>query len=341
MFDLILMSLNSLLINLRSRAEMQAEIIALRHQLTVLQRAQKTKRLVLNRGDRCLWVWLSRLWSGWRSSLIIVKPETVISWHRQGLRWYWTWKIRHGRSGRPRVPKETRDLIRTMSRQNPLWGAPRIHGELMKLGIKISEASVAKYMLPNPKPPSQTWRTFLDNHVSQLASVDFFTVYTVWFEILFVFIVLAHDRRRIVHFDVTTHPSAEWTAWQMLEAFPFDTAPKYLLRDRDQIYGQEFRDQVAVMNMNEVPSAPRSPWQRAYVERVIGSIRRECLDHVIVFNEESLRRTLRSYLSYYHRSRLHLSLDKDSPDSRSVQSVGRVIAFPEVGGLHHRYERVA
>jgi len=228
-----------------------------------------------------------------------------------------------------------------MSRENPLWGAPRIHGELMKLGIKISEASVAKYMVRNPKPPAQTWRTFLRNHVSQLASVDFFTVYTVWFEILFVFIVLAHDRRRVVHFNVTAHPTAEWTAQQMLEAFPFDTAPKYLLRDRDRIYGQEFRDQVAVMNINEVLSAPRSPWQRAYVERVIGSIRRECLDHVIVFDEESLRRTLRSYFSYYHRSRLHLSLDKDSPDSRSVQSVGRVIAFPEVGGLHHRYERVA
>jgi transposase InsO family protein len=172
-------------------------------------------------------------------------------------------------------------------------------------------------------------------------SVDFFTVHTVWFEILFVFVVLAHDRRRVVHFNVTGHPTAEWTAQQMLEAFPFDTASKYLLRDRDRIYGEEFRKQVEVMNIKEVLSAPRSPWQRAYVERVIGSIRRECLDHVIVFDEESLRRTLRSYFCYYHRSRLHLSLDKDSPDSRSVQSVGRVIAFPEVGGLQHRYERVA
>ena len=168
---------------------MQAEIIALRHQLTVLRRTQKPSRLVLSRADRCLWVWLSRLWSGWRSSLIIVKPETVIGWHRQGFRWYWTWRVRHGRSGRPRVPKETRDLIRAISRENPLWGAPRIQSELMKLGIKISEASVAKYMLRNPKPPSQTWRTFLNNHVSQLASVDFFIVHTVCFEILFVFIV--------------------------------------------------------------------------------------------------------------------------------------------------------
>jgi putative transposase len=339
--DLILIVLNSLLTRVRGQAAVQAEIIALRHQLTVFQRTQKPKRVMLNAVDRCLWVWLSKLWTGWRSALIMVRPETVINWHRQGFRWYWTWKVRHGRSGRPQVPNQTRDLIRTMSRENPLWGAPRIHSELLKLGVNISQASVAKYMVRNPKPPSQTWKTFLNNHVSQLASVDFFTVHTVWFEILFVFVVLAHDRRRVVHFNVTAHPTAEWTAQQLLEAFPFDTAPGYLLRDRDRIYGQEFRQQVAVMNIKEVLGAPRSPWQRAYVERVIGSIRRECLDHVIVFGEESLRRTLRSYFSYYHRSRPHLSLDRDSPDSRSVQSVGKVIACPEVGGLHHRYERVA
>src|SRR5262249_9776398 len=222
----------------RGQAAMQAEIIALRHQVTVLQRSQKSRRPVLTRMDRCFWVWLSRVWSAWRSALIIVRPETVIHWHRQGFRWYWTWKVRHGRSGRPQVPKETRDLIRTMSRENPLWGAPRIHSELLKLGVKISQASVAKYMVRHRKPPSQTWRTFLNNHVSQLASVDFFTVHTVWFEILFVFIVLAHDRRRVVHFNVTAHATAEWTAQQMLEAFPFDTAPQYLLRDR---VGGEFQ----------------------------------------------------------------------------------------------------
>ena len=340
MLDLILITLSSLLSGLRGQAALQAENIALRHQLTVLQRTH-TKRPVLKPGDRCLWVWLSRLWSGWRSALIIVMPETVIGWHRQGFRWYWTWKVRRGKAGRPQVPKQSRDLIRTMSRENPIWGKPRIHSELMKLNIKISQASIAKYMARSPKPPSQTWRTFLKNHVSQLASVDFFTVHTVWFEVLFVFIVLTHDRRRVVHFNVTAHPTAEWTAQQMLEAFPFDTAPRYLLRDRDRIYGQEFRDQVAVMNIEEVLSAPRSRWQRAYVERVIGSIRRECLDHVIVLSEESLRRTLRSYFSYYHRSRLHLSLKRDSPESRPVQSIGRIVAFPEVGGLHHRYDRVA
>src|SRR5262245_10211171 len=194
-------------------------------------------------------------------------------------------------------------------------------------------------MVRSPKPPSQMWRTFLNNHVSQLASVDFFTLHTVWFEVLFVFIVLTHDRRRVVHFNVTAHPTTEWTAQQMFEAFPFDTAPRYLLRDRDRIYGQEFRNQVAVMNIKEVLSAPRSPWQSAYVERVIGSIRRECLDHVIILNEEGLRRVLASYIRYYHRSRLHLSLDKDSPDPRPVQTDGTIVTIPEVGGLHHRYER--
>jgi putative transposase len=325
----------------QTQAAMKAEIIALRHQVLVLQRTKKTKRLMLNPADRWLWVCLSRIWSGWRSALIIVKPETVVSWHRRAFRCYWTWKIRHGKPGRPRLPKETRDLIRTMSRMNVLWGAPRIHSELQKLGIHVSEATVAKYMVRQSKPPSQTWRTFLTNHVSQLASVDFFTVPTIWFEVLFVFVVLAHDRRRIVHFNVTAHPTAEWAAQQIVEAFPFDTAPKYLLRDRDRIYGYKFRQQTEAMGIKEVLSAPRSPWQRAYVERVIGSIRRECLDHVIVFDEASLRHSLRAYIAYYHRSRLHLSLDKDSPDSRPVQSVGAVIGVSEVGGLHHRYERRA
>jgi len=232
-------------------------------------------------------------------------------------------------------------LIRTLSRNNSIWGAPRIRSELLKLGIQISEASVAKYMVRHPKPPSQTWRTFLKNHAAQLASVDFFTVPTALFQVLFVFIVMRHDRRRIVHFNVTAHPTAEWTAHQILEAFPFDLAPKYLLRDRDRIYGHTFREQVAVMQIKEVLGAWRCPWQRAFVERVIGSIRRECLDHVIVLDEKGLRRVLASYFSYYHRSRLHLSLDKDSPDPRPVQSVGRIVAIPEVGGLHHRYERRA
>jgi putative transposase len=230
-----------------------------------------------------------------------------------------------------------------MSRENPLWGAPRIHSELLKLGLDVGETSVSKYMLRRRRPPSQTWRTFLDNHVQSLVSVDFFTVPTIRFQILYVFLVLAHDRRRILHFAVTAHPTAAWTAHQLREAFPWDTAPRYLLRDRGRIFGQEFVEQVKAMGIKPVLSAPRSPWQRAYIERVIGTIRRECLDHVIVFNQSSLSRHLQSFLDYYHRSRCHLSLAKETPEPRPVQppEQGRVVSLPQVGGLHHRYERRA
>jgi transposase InsO family protein len=232
-----------------------------------------------------------------------------------------------------------------MCRENPLWGAPRIHGELLKLklGITIGETSVSKYLVRRRQPPSQTWRTFLNNHVQDLVSVDFFSVPTIRFHVLYVFLVLAHDRRRILHFDVTAHPTAEWTAQQLREAFPFDQLPRYLLRDRDGIFGEAFRRQVRAMSIHDVLSTARSPWQRAYVERVIGSIRRECLDHVIVVNEASLRRILRRYIAYYHGSRPHLSLEKDSPDPRAVEppETGPVVAIPQVGGLHHRYERRA
>ena len=327
---------------LRSRADLQVENLALRHQIGVLQRSVK-KCPKLTSMDRLFWVSLSRLWRGWRSTLVLVKPETVVAWHRRGFRWFWTWKVRQGQRGRPLVRREVRDLIRSMCRQNPTWGAPRIHGELLKLGIDIGQTSVTKYMVRGRKPPSQTWRTFLENHISQLVSIDFFTVPTIRFQVLYVFLVLAHDRRRILHFNVTRHPTAEWTGQQLRNAFPFDQLPGYLLRDRDAIYGQDFRKQVRDMGIEEVLSTPRSPWQRAYVERVIGSIRRECLDHVIVFDEGSLRRILASYFDYYHRSRTHLSLGKDSPEPRPMQprDMGPVVAISQVGGLHHRYERRA
>ena len=314
----VLVILRSLI---RSRVDLQLENLALRHQIGVLQRSLK-KRPKLISMDRLLWASLSRIWRDWRSALVIVKPETVVAWHRMGFRLFWTWKVRRGQPGRPAIARETRDLIRRMSRENPTWGAPRIHGELLKLGIDIGESSVTKYMVRCRKPPSQAWRTFLDNHISQLVSVDFFTVPTIRFQILYVFLVLAHDRRRILHFNVTAHPTAEWTGQQLREAFPFDQLPRYLLRDRDAIFGQNFRERVQDMGIEEVLSTPRSPWQRAYIERVIGSIRRECLDH---------------------RSRTHLSLEKDPPEPRSIQSpeMGRVVALPQLGGLHHRYERRA
>jgi putative transposase len=301
------------------------------------------KRPKLTTMDRLFWARLSGLWAGWRSALCIVKPETVIGWHRQAFRCFWTWKVRHGRPGRPCIARETRELIRKMRRENQLWGAPRIHGELLKLGIDIGETSVSKYMPRRRNPPSQTWRTFLENHVKSMVSIDFFTVPTIRFQMLYVFLVLAHDRRRILHCGVTAHPTTAWTAQQLREAFPWDTSPRYLLRDRDGIFGPEFKEQVKAFGIKQVLSAPRSPWQRAYVERVIGTIRRECLDHVIVFHEAGLLRHLKSFLSYYHESRTHLSLAKDTPTARPVQppDLGAVIAIPQVGGLHHRYERRA
>jgi transposase InsO family protein len=229
-----------------------------------------------------------------------------------------------------------------MAEANPLWGAPRIHGELLKLGIDVSQATVAKYMPRYHRPPSQTWRTFLANHVHQIAAADFFVVPTVTYRLLFVFVILAHHRRRIVHVAVTAHPTAAWTSQQLREAFPEDAAPRYLVHDRDHAF-----DALATtangMGIEEVRTAPRSPWQNAYAERVIGSIRRECLDHVIVINGVGLSRIVTQYLAYYHQSRTHLSLAKDSPQPRTIAlpERGQIVATPQVGGLHHRYDRRA
>ncbi len=323
------------------RAALAAENLALRHQLGILQRSVKRPRL--RPRDRIFWVWLSRLWSDWQSSLMIVKPETVIRWHRDGFRLYWRWKSRRHKRGRPEIDTEIRSLIRQMSRENATWGAPRIQSELKLLGYTIAESTVATYMVRHRKPPSQTWRTFLENHVLDIAAIDFFVVPTVRFQLLYCFVVFRHDRRRVVHFNVTAHPTARWTAQQVIEAFPYDQAPRFLVRDRDSIYGVDFRSRVKHMGIEEVVIAYRSPWQNPYVERLIGSIRRECLDHVIVFSEAHVRRILTRYLAYYHESRTHLSLGRNAPTPRRVEhpSEGKVIAIPRVGGLHHRYTRAA
>jgi len=273
---------------------------------------------------------------------LILRPQTVIKWHRKGFRLYWAWKSRH-KAGRPAVSVELGALIRKMRLANPLWGAPRIHGELLKLGISISQATVAKYMARQHKPPSQNWRAFLHNHAEQWASTDLFVVTAASFRVLFVLVVLAHHRRRVIHFNVTANPTSEWAAQQIAEAFPWDSAPRYLLHDRDSVYAGLFRQRIRGMAIHEVLTAPRSPWQNAYAERLIGSIRRECLDHVIVLNESSLRRILKSYFRYYGYSRTHLSLDKDAPEPRVIQppELGPVVEVPEVSGLHHRYERRA
>jgi hypothetical protein len=325
----------------RSHQSLRLENMALRHQLAVYQ--QTAKRPKLQPADRLLWVWLSRLSHGWQDALEFVQPRTVIAWQKKRFQDYWRRLSQSGKPGRPAIPKEVMELIQDMWRSNPTWGSPRIVGELQKLGIHVAKSTVEKYRPRDRKPPSPTWKAFLTNHVKDLVSCDFFIVPTATFKVLFVFIILAHDRRRIVHFNVTEHPTAQWTAQQIVEAFPWDTTPRYLLRDRDSIYGAAFHDRVDPMGIEEVKIAPRSPWQNPYVERVIGSIRRDLLDHVIVLNDQHLRRLLRGYLSYYHHFRTHLSLDMDCPVPRVVQPpiLGSVRSVPEVGGLHHHYERLA
>ena len=248
--------------------------------------------------------------------MVLVKPATGVQWHRKGFRLYWHWRLR---PGRPRADRQVRNLIRQMSGANPLWGAPRIHGELLKLGIEISQATVGKYMLRRPSTPSPTWRSFLRNEASGIAAIDMFIEPSATFRLLFVTLILAHDRRKIVRVDVTQHPTAGWLSRQVTEAFPWDTAPRFLLRDRDTSYGAVFSRRVEAMSITEVITSPRSPWQNPYVERVIGSIRRECLDQLVIFNERHLRRILSSYEVYYQRTRTHLSLDKDCPHSRPIE----------------------
>jgi putative transposase len=338
MMSVLLSLLLTLRGSARSRAALQLEVLALRHQLQVLQRT-RPRQVRLATADRGLWVWLSRIWTEWRTALVIVKPETVIAWHRLGVRLFWTWKSRR-RTGRPTVPRDVRALIRTMSEANPLWGAPRIHGERLKLGIAVGQASVAKYMVRRRQPPSQTWRSFLRNHMGQMMAADFFVVPTATCRLLFVLIILAHDRRRIVHVAVTAHPTATWTAQQLREAFPWDQAPRFLLHDRDHAFDGVT---AAAIGMHDILTAPRSPWQNAYVERFIGSVRRECLDHVIILNAAGLRRVLNTYVEYDTGARTHLAREKDAPLPRPVAlpTAGRVVAIPQVGGLHHRYERRA
>jgi putative transposase len=323
----------------RCRSDLALENLALRQQLATLKHAQPRPRL--SDTDRVFWILLSKIWRGWRSALHVVRPETVVRWHRQGFRYYWRWKSR--RRGGATIDPEVIDLIRQMCRANPLWGAPRIHGELLKLGIEISETTVAKYMIKRPGPPSQAWQTFLANHSKQTIALDFFAVPTATFKVLFVLIVLSHDRRRIVHCNATEHPTAVWTARQLLDACGSDGAPRYLIRDRDAIYGEAFHRQAQALGIEEVSTAPRSPWQNPHAERVIGSIRRECLDHVIVLGAGHLRRILSSYAVYYNRARTHLALFKDAPDVRPTQppSQGIVRRIEHVGGLHHEYVRLA
>lgn len=321
-----------------SRASRDAEILFLRQQLLVLKRSAPARTRLRN-SDRLIFVWLYRLFPALLDAAVIFKPETLVRWHRRGFRRFWRWKSRR-RAGRPAVSSEIRSLVRQMSRENSLWGAPRIHGELLKLGIDTSQSSVAKYMERRRGPPSQSWRTFLRIHAPHIAAVDLFVVPTIGFKLLYGLAILRLDRRRLVWTNVTANPTAEWIARQITEAFPWDQAPDYLVRDRDRAYGAAVTQRLRTMGIRDRPIAAHSPWQNGYVERLIGSIRRECLDHVIVFGEAHLRRILADYATYYNDIRTHLALGKDAPMSRLVQSVGCIAAIPLLGGLHHHYVRM-
>jgi hypothetical protein len=322
----------------RSRASLQVAILTLRHQLSVLRR-KSPQRLTFTSIDRLVFAGLYRLAPGMLGALAIVKPETVIRWHRAGFRACWRWTSRP-RGGRPKTRLEIRQLIREISLANPLWGAPRIHGELLKLGVDVGQTTVAKYMARGRRPPSQGWKTFLHNHADGIASMDLFVVPTIPFRLLYGLLILQHDRRQILWLGVTAYPTAEWISRQLTEAYGWNVEPRYIIRDRDAVYADVFIRRLRAMGIRDRPTAARSPWQNGYCERAIGSIRRECLDHVVVFGERHLRHLLRSYTTYYNETRSHLSLDKDSPLSRTVKRAGRVFCRPVLGGLHHLYVRV-
>jgi transposase InsO family protein len=322
-----------------SPRRLEAEILVLRHQLNILQQRRPHRHLHLSWVDRALFIWLYRRCPRILEAVTIVRPKTVVRWHRKGFAAYWRWKSRSP-GGRPRIAQEVRDLIRRMSLENPLWGATKMHGELLKLGIRVAQSTVSIYMVPRWGRPLQTWKTFIDNHAEGIASMDLFVVPTIAFQLLYAFLVLGHKRRQLLWFAVTRNPTTEWLAHQITEAFPWNTAPKYLVRDNDRAFGAAFKARVRAMGIRDRPTSFRSPWQNGHVERLIGSIRRECTDHMIVFNEEHLRRILSKYASYYNEVRTHLVLDKDAPCRRPVERFGDIIAQPILGGLHHRYARI-
>ena len=338
MFAVLSLVLAVLAVPFKSKRRLEAENAALRHQVMVLRR-QVRGRIHLTNLDRLFLVQLYR----WRPSilraLVIIEPETIVRWHRAGFRCYWRWKSRL-RGGRPQISAELRALIRRMSFENPLWGAPRIHGELLKLGFDVAQSSVAKYMVKRHGLPSQGWRTFLRNHAPDIAAMDLFVVPTLSFDQLYALVIVRLGRRDLVWINATANPTAEWIARQITEAFPWNEAPRYLIRDQDGIYGVAVRRRLAAMGIRDRPIARGSPWQNGFAERLIGSIRRECLDHIIVVGEAHLRRILQIYAGYYNEIRTHRSLDEDAPVSRSVQRTGSIISRAILGSLHHHYVRV-
>jgi transposase InsO family protein len=322
----------------KSRIRLEAENLFLRHQLTIALR-QAPSRLRLRGGDRALLIWMTRIWPDLLGFAQVVQPETILRWHRTGFKAFWRWKSRK-RAGRPTIDRGLRDLIQRMSKENPQWGASRIHGELLMLGFEVAQSTVSKYMVRDGTPPSQSWKTFLQNHAEAIAAIDLCVVPTLTFDRLFAFLVLGHGRRQLLWIEVTRHPTAEWLARQITEAFPWTSAPAYLVRDNDGAYGHVFTSRVRAMGIRDRPISPQSPWQNGYAERLIGTLRRECLDRMLIFGEWHLRRVLASYTAYYNQARTHLALQKDAPLHRAVQRSGVIVAIPILAGLHRQYVRI-
>src|SRR5450830_73103 len=313
----------------KSNIRLEAENAVLRHQVIVLRRKLKGRARLTNH-DRWFFVQLYRWFPSILPVLMIIRPETLVGWHRAGFLRYWRWKSCR-RGGRPQIETELRTLIRQMGMENLLWGAPRIHGELLKLGFEVAQSTVATYMVKRRGPPSQGWRAFLRNHAPDIAAMDLFVVPTIGFKLLYGFVIVRLHRRDLVWINVTTNPTAEWVARQITEAFPWDGAPRYMIRDRDRIYGTVVTRRLRAMGIRDKPIAPASPWRNGFAERLIGSIRRECVDHIVVLGEAYLRRILKSYAGYYNDVRMHRSLDKDVPVSRPVQRTGSIKSHPILG----------
>ena len=338
MIALLFFALAILASPFKSKRRLAAENAALRQQLTVLRR-QVRGRVRLTNNDRLFFVQLYRWFPSALNVITVIRPETLVRWHRAGFRCYWRRKSR-ALGGRPQIEADLRVLIRRMSVENPLWGAPRIHGELLKLGFEIAQSTVAKYMVKRHGPPSQGWRTFLRNHAPDIAAMDLFVVPSIGFNLLYTLIIVRLDRRHLIWVNVTTNPTADWIARQLSEAFPWNEAPQYVIRDRDCIYGIVVTRRLRAMGIRDKPIAPASPWQNGFAERLIGSIRRECVDHFVVWGETHLRRILRTYARYHNDIRTHWSLDKDTPALRPTQRTGIINSHAILGGLHHHYVRI-
>ena len=332
--------------SVRFRRDLLLENLALRQQLAALKRRHPQPRFRV--ADKLFWVMLRRLWPGWKRALVLVQPETVVRWHRAGFKLYWEWISRHrATAGRRCVSRELRELIFRMVAENRTWSAPRIHGELKMLGFDISERTVLRWMRKAPRvpEPAKRWTAFLKNHREAIAAMDFFTVPTLTFGVLYCFFVISHDRRRILHCNITSHPSSVWVAQQLRETFPYDSASKYLILDRAANFNAEVVSIIKSFGIEPKRTSFRSPWQNGVAERFVGNCRRDLLDHVIVINERHLKRLMGEYVRYYHEDRTHLGLEKQTPAGREAVRVAspgsRVISMPRLGGLHHRYDLAA